>query len=73
MEWDDERPRHQKKRGGRKSFTILVKFTGRSLINLFPSWGEWRVHQRYRTEADRDKALAALQRKARFCEYAKGD
>lgn len=73
MDWDTEQQRRCKKRSMKKPFTILTRTVGSCMLDLFPSWGLWRVYNRYRTEKDRDKALAALQRKARFCEYKAGE
>lgn len=48
---------------GRKPFAIERRFTRDSqIVKQVPSWGEWGVWSRYRTERARDEALAALRK-----------
>jgi len=42
-------------------------------LERMPSWFEWRVHGKYKTEKSRDQALAALQRKGTRWLYRKGE
>ena len=68
---DPEIPRHHKKSAGRKRFGIETRYVGKT----FPNWAhlrEWHPwYKRYRTEADRDKALATLRKKGGVWEYRK--
>lgn len=58
----EERPqRHRKVTSGKKPFAIERRYTGR--LPWFRDMWEWRVHRRYKTEKQRDKALSNLQNK----------
>lgn len=64
----EERPhRHRKVLSGKKTFAIESRYTGTMLWLI--DTGEWRVHRRYKTEKQRDKALSNLQNKNNNWEY----
>ncbi len=58
----DEYGRRQKKGGGKKPFAIESRFIGP--IAFFNR--DWYIHRRYKTEKQRDQALAHLQTKVAF-------
>lgn len=58
----EERPhRHKKVTSGKKPFAIEHRYTGTQ--PWLREMCDWRVHRRYKTEKQRDKALNNLQNK----------
>jgi hypothetical protein len=71
-------PKHRKRAPSRKPFTIEARrlTTGQTSAWVRITrrrWATWGVWSRYASAADRDKALAVLNRKNRLWEFRAGE